>query len=96
MKKRIAFIVITGVALFSAWFAYSKTTRARREAAYQRAMAPYQHDLPIGTTRTRVENYLESEKVEYHRVRFGGDEADSYEIQIGTEPGGLVCEEWRV
>ena len=95
LKKFIAIAAIC-VVVFLTWFAYSKITQARREAAYQRTVAPFQHDLPIGETRATVENYLESRKVEYHWVRFGGDEADSYEIQIGTEPGGLFCKEWRV
>jgi hypothetical protein len=95
MKKLVTITAICVVA-FSTWFTYSKITQGRRDAAYQGAMAPFQHDLPIGTTRATVENYLESRKVESHRVRFGGDEADSYEIQIGTEPSSLFCEEWRV
>jgi hypothetical protein len=95
MKKLVVFIAAIVVVLFSVWFAYSKITQARREAAYQRTVALYQHNLPVSTTKAQVENYLDSRQIQYNWVRFGGDEADSYEIQIGTERGGLVCEEWR-
>jgi hypothetical protein len=96
MKKRIVFIGVIGVVLNSAWFAYSKITAARRETAYQKTVASYQHDLSLGTTRAEVQNYLEARKLDYHRVRVGGEEADRLQIQIATEPGSLICEEWRV
>ena len=96
MKKLIALIAGVGVLLFSVGFAYSKITQARLDAAYQRTVASYQHNLPLGTPRAEVQNYLESKKLDYQRVRVGGEEADRFQIQIATEPGSAFCEEWRV
>ena len=59
-------------------------------------MAPLQRDLPLGMPRADVKNYLDTRNIRYDRVRVGGEEADRFEIQIGTEPGGFGCEDWRV
>ncbi len=95
MRKGIALAVFV-VALVSAWLAYSKVTQARREAAYRAATAPFQRDLRVGMDRADVRKYLDSRKVVYYSVRYGGSDADTYEIKIGEEPDGLVCEAWTV
>jgi hypothetical protein len=50
----------------------------------------------LGMPRADVKNYLDTRNIRYDRVRVGGEEADRFEIQIGTEPGGFGCEDWRV
>ena len=52
--------------------------------------------LRMGMDRTAVNKYLDSQKVDYHAVGNGGSNAEKYEITIGEEPGGLVCEPWTV
>ncbi len=94
MRKGIAFVVLA-IALVSGWFAYSKVTQARREAAYREALAPFRRDLHVGMDRADVQKYLDSRGVEHHAVRYGGDTADTYEIKIGEDPGTLVCD-WTV
>lgn len=95
MKKFIVFAVL-GIIAISAWLIYSKVTQARQDAAYQKTLSQFQRDLPTGTSRAAVKKYLDSRKIEYHLVGHGGDEADSYEMEIGKEPGGLFCEPWIV
>jgi hypothetical protein len=95
MRKGIAFALLA-VALLSAWFAYSKVMQARREATYRAAIAPFQRDLRLGMDRAEVQAYLASRRVDYHPVRYGGSDTDTYEIKIGEEPGSLVCEYWTV
>jgi hypothetical protein len=34
--------------------------------------------------------------VNFYAVRYGGSDADTYEIKIGEEPDGVVCEPWTV
>jgi hypothetical protein len=95
MRKIIAFAVL-GIIAISSWLTYSKVTQARRETAYRAAIAPFQRDLHTGTGRADVKKYLDSRKVDYHVVRYGGSEAETYEIKIGEDPGNLVCEAWNV
>ncbi len=95
MKRAIVFAVVAAV-LISTWLAYAKVPQARRETAYRAAMAPFQRDLPVGMSKDDVKKYLDSGNVSYNSVRFGGSEADTYEIKIGEEPGSLVCESWNV
>jgi hypothetical protein len=95
MRKVIA-VALVGVVLVSAWLVYSKVTQARREAAHRTALAPFQHDLRMGMDRVEVQKYLDSRRVDYHAVKYGGSDADTYEIKIGEEPGNLVCEHWTV
>lgn len=67
--------------------------KARREASYRTAVAAFQRDLRIGADRVDVQQYLNSRKVDYH-VRYGGNGAETYEIEIGEEPSdSLVCED---
>jgi hypothetical protein len=95
MRKFITLVAL-GVIVGSVWLIHSKVTHARRESAYRSAIAAFQHDLPIGTTRAEVNKYLGARKVDYHLVRYGGSDGDTYEIKIGEEPGNLVCEPWNV
>jgi hypothetical protein len=95
MRKGIA-LALLAVALLSAWFAYSKVTQARREATYHAAISPFESSLPVGIDRAEVKKYLDSHRVDYHAVRYGGSDADTYEIKIGEEPGSLACERWTV
>lgn len=46
-------------------------------------------------SRADVQKYLDSRKVAYNTVRTGR-EADTLEIEIGEEPGSIVCERWKV
>jgi hypothetical protein len=96
MRKGIAFVLLAVGLLGLAWIAHSKVAEARREAAYRAAIAPFERDLRLGVDRAEVQTYLASRKVDYHPVRYGGSDADTYEIKIGEEPGSLVCEHWTV
>ncbi len=95
MRKGIA-LAFVALALVCAWFAYSKVTQARREAAYRAAIAPFERDLAVGMDRADVKKYLDSRRVDYHAVRYGGSDADTYEIRIGEEPDNFPCEHWTV
>src|SRR5260370_40643299 len=95
MRKIIVFAVL-GATAVSAWLMCSRITKARRETAYHAAIAPFQRDLTMGTPRADVKKYLDARNIDYHVVRVGGSEADTYEIKIGEEPGSLVCEPWNV
>ena len=59
-------------------------------------MAPFQRDLRIGMDRTEVQTYLDSRRVAYERVRYGGNDADTFEIKVAQEPDNLICEGWTV
>ena len=59
-------------------------------------MAPFERDLRIGMDRREVQTYIGSRRVDYHRVRYGGNDADTYEIEIAQEPDSLICEHWIV
>ena len=96
MKRILAVVIVLLLALGSTWLVYSKIEQARRETAYQTAIAPFQRDLRVGMERTDVQKYLESKSIAYHVVRYGGNDADTYQIKIGEEPGSLVCEAWNV
>jgi len=106
MKIIVVAIAISVVAL-SAWIVYSKLERSRheslaanalREAAHRAALAPYQRDLPIGTSRADVDKYLISKHVNFSGVP-GREPSDaaSYEVDLGEEPGeSFVCDRWNV
>ena len=106
MKKIVAALTIAVVAL-SAWMVYSKLERARREshaeharreAAHRAALAPYQRDLPVGTSREDVDKYLISKHVKFSGVPGRGPaDAASYEVYLDEEPGdGFACDRWYV
>jgi hypothetical protein len=100
LMRRILAAALFVIALVSTWLVYSKVTQDRREVAYRAAIAPFQHDLRLGMSRNDVREYLDARSVEYHKVRSGGSEADTYEIEIGEEPASAVsslfCEPWTV
>jgi hypothetical protein len=95
MTKSIAFALLA-IVLVSGWLGYSKITQARREATYRSAIAPFQRDLRVGMGKTAVQKYLDSRRVSYRAVGFAGNDADTYEIKIGEEPGSFVCDPWNV
>lgn len=92
--RRGVFLVLAAAVLFAGWAMHLKIAQARRETAYRAAMMPFQRDLVTGMSRAAVEKYLDSRKVEYHWESSGG--AESFLIEIGKEPGGLVCNPWKV
>ena len=97
MRKIIGFTILSAVVLITAFLVRSKLNQARREASYRTAVASFQRDLHIGADRAEVQQYLHSQKLDYHVVRYGGNDADTYEIKIGEEPSNsLVCEDWDV
>jgi hypothetical protein len=97
MWKVVGFTILGAIVLISAFLIRSRLNQARREASYRATVASFQRDLHIGTDRADVQQYLHSRKVDYHAVRYGGNDADAYEIKIGEEPSNsLVCENWDV
>jgi hypothetical protein len=46
-------------------------------------------------TRDNVEKYLQSRGVEYH-WSYDGEGSEHYLVEIGEEPGSLVCRSWKV
>lgn len=79
------------------WRAVERRSERRRDAAYAAAIAPLKRALLIGMTKTEVEAYLRKREVQYHAVRYGGSPNETYEYNIGKEPGdGFICEEWNV
>ena len=96
MRKRVTFILTAIGLLVLTWSAYSKIAQNRQEASYHAAMTPFERDLHVGMDRAEVQTYLDSRRIDYHRVRYGGNDADTYEIQIGQEPASLICERWTV
>jgi hypothetical protein len=96
MRKGVAVAVFL-VVLVSTWLAYTKVTQSRRDASYRAAIALFQRDLHLAMDRADVRKYLDSQAVAYHSVRYGGNDADTYEIKIAEEPShSLVCENWNV
>jgi hypothetical protein len=92
MRKIIGFTILGAVVLISAFLVRSRVNQARREDSYRAAVASFQRDLHVGADRADVQQYLHSRK-----VRYGGNDADTYEIKIGEEPSNsLVCEDWDV
>ena len=92
MKKGVA-LAVFAVALVAGWLSYSKHVQARRDAAYRVALAPFQRDLHVGTSRTDVEKYFRLHSVQYNAI----DDGQTYLVEIAQEPpGNLWCEPWRV
>jgi hypothetical protein len=96
MRKGVSVAVFLMV-LVSAWLAYTKVAQSRRDASYRATIAPFQRDLHLGMDSSDVRKYLDSQAAAYHSVRYGGNDADTYEIKIADEPShSLVCEKWTV
>ncbi len=81
--------------MVATWFTYSKVMQARRTASYRAALAPLQRDLHLGMDRCDVKKYLDARKLSYNAVRYDGSDSDTYQIEIGEEPGSLVCDPWK-
>ena len=97
MRKVIAFTILGAVVLISAFLVRSKANQVRRETSYRTAVSSFQRDLHMGMDRADVQKYLDSRRADYHSVRYGGSDAETYEIKIGEEPANsLVCEDWDV
>ncbi len=92
--KKIVTLAILGLLILAAWLTDSKARRARRQSTYRAALAPFQHDLPLGMPRADVEKYLRSRGMQYSWQN--GVKAAAYLVTIGEEPGGLACGSWRV
>src|ERR1700745_1470064 len=92
MKKNIAVVAVFGVALLLTWPIYSKIAQGRRNALYRTAIASFQRDLRVGMAKTGVKKYLDSRQVAYYPVRSSDSDKWAYEIKIGEEPSGLICE----
>jgi hypothetical protein len=94
--KRIVALLSLVVLVLASWAIYSKVIQHRRDAAYAAAMAPFKRDLRSGLSRTDVADYLTSRNIVFNGVKVGGAEGLTYEVQVGEEPGSLVCESWTV
>jgi hypothetical protein len=93
MRRWVITLSVAAAVAFCAWLAYSKVSQARREATYRAAITAL--NLSPGETRANVEKYLEFRGLKYHTISGEGD-AESYLVEIGEEPGGLVCKSWKV
>ena len=96
MKKMILFTFIGATVLVSVWLTASKAAQSRRDSAYHKALFQFQHDLPLGTPKDEVKKYLDSRNVQYFADKRGGSRIEAFEIKIGEDPGGPVCEPWDV
>jgi hypothetical protein len=97
VRKIIGFTILGALILISVFFVGFKVNESRREASYRAAMASFQRDLHVGMERADVQSYLHSRKLDYHAVRTGGNDGDTYEIKIGEEPShSLACKNWDV
>jgi hypothetical protein len=95
-KKRGIALCILAVLVALSYLAYSKIAQIHRQASYDGALVPFQRDLPLGLRRTDVKDYLNSRNVNFRAVGIAGRESAPYLIEIGEEPGNLVCESWKV
>jgi hypothetical protein len=66
----------------------------KREALYKLAMSAYSKDLPLGTTRKNVEDYLGAKAIHFERSSTGSSTADL--VKIGQEPTPWFCSEFNV
>jgi hypothetical protein len=89
-------IVVVGVVLVSAAVIVPKVRQSQREAAYGRALAPFQRDLPIGMPRGEVHTFLDSRheaREDWPSGEYGGS---AYAIKVGEDSGTLICAPRRV
>jgi hypothetical protein len=96
MRKIIALTALGAAVLVSAWLICSRVAQARRDSAWRAAIVQFQRDLPIGTSKADVQRYLNARNIRYLAATRGGSRVEAYEIKIGEDPGGLVCEPWDV
>jgi hypothetical protein len=57
-------------------------------------MAPYEHDLPLGTPRADVQKYLESRGIKYFEIgrRSRLHPEGSYAVNLGPVSGDIFCD----
>jgi hypothetical protein len=96
MRKIIALTFAGGAVLFSLSLISSKVGESRRNSSYRAAVDRFQRDLPLGTPKADVRKYLDSRNIQYYAATRGGSRVEAFEIKIGEDPGGLVCEHWNV
>jgi hypothetical protein len=96
MRQIIVLTVVGAAVLVSVWLIASRVAQSRRDSTYRTAIARLQHDLPIGTPKIEVRKYLDSRNIQYLAATRGGSRVEAFEIKIGEDPGGLVCEHWDV
>jgi hypothetical protein len=94
MRKIIALTIAGAAVLFSLSLISSKVAQSKRNSSYRTAIAQFQSDLPIGTAKEEVRKYLDSHDIHYYAAKRGGNRIEAFEIQIGDDPGGFVCEHW--
>lgn len=96
MKGKLVVIACTLALLVAGYLLNDGISHRRREAAYHSAIAPFQRDLSHGMSKASVEDYRRAHNIEHYTVQVGGSPGPRIEVQIGEEPGSLVCEPWRV
>lgn len=65
--KRFALVLLIAAFLLSLVMVYGKVLRSRAQSRQREAVAleAYKNDLPVGTSRARVEEYFESRSIGY-------------------------------
>lgn len=96
MRKIITLTVVGAAVLISVWLIGSKVGQSRRDSAYRKTVAQFQRDLPLGTPKAEARKYLDSRNIQYFAATRGESRVVAFEIKIGEDPGGLVCEPWNV
>ena len=96
MKGKLVVIACVLALLAAGYLLYEHITHLHREAAYHAAIAPFERDLTHGMSKASVEDYLRARNIEHNTVQVGGSPGPRIEVQIGEEPGSLVCAPWRV
>jgi hypothetical protein len=96
MRKLISLTVAGALALVFVWLVGSRVAQGKRDSAYRTAVAKFQHDLPLGTPKAAVQEYLHSRNIDYYAAKRGGSRVVAYEIKIGEDSGAFVCEPWDV
>jgi len=96
MRRIVTLTLFGTVVLVSIWLIGLRIGQSRRDSAYQKAVAQFQHGLPIGTTKVEVRKYLDSRNIQYFAATRGGSRVEAFEIKIGEDPGDFVCEPWNV
>ena len=91
MRKITAITVVGAVVLVSVWIVGSKVAQSRRNSTYQASIAHLQHDLPIGTPKEEVRKYLDSHNMQYNVAWRGGAQLETFRVEVGEDPGSLVC-----
>jgi hypothetical protein len=96
MQRKFIVIGCIITLLLATGMLYQHIVQARRNAAYDAAIAPFERDLKRGMAKETVEEYLHAHNLKYNTVQVGGSPGERIEIQIGEESGSLFCDPWRV